>query len=341
MLMSAAELSIIICTYNSERTIRRTLEAVFASTVDQYEVIVVDDCSTDKTVAICCQFPVNLIQMDRNSGPAVCRNIGAKRSRGDIIVFVDSDVVFAADVIERMFTYLQKEPELAGVGTISAPMPLNPCFFSNYFALQESLLVARLMGGQDRAKLPYVCTRCGCLRRKIFEELGGFDEKYRKPSIEDYELSSRMTDKYYVLYEKDLQNEHYFPEKLSQIFKRYHQNTAMMANLIGPSKSGYLRPFEKDVWARALIGASVLASAGAIFDPLSIGFALVMLVGAAGIQAQLLQALYTNWGLKTMFKGWLLYMSCIIPITTGTISGFTVSIWRRFHLKLTQRMPAR
>lgn len=341
MSINTTELSIIICTYNSEQTIRKTLEAVFASTVDQFEVVVVDDGSTDSTVDICSRFPVKLIRMKRNSGPSVCRNVGAKGSIGNILLFVDSDAVFAADVIERMLTYLQKEPELAGVGTISAPTPLNPCFFSNYFALQEYLVVTRLLGGKDVARLPYACTRCGCLRRKVFEELGGFDESYRKPSIEDYELSSRMTDKYYVLYEKALQNEHHFPETLSQIFKRYHKNTSMMMGLISKRKSGNLGPFARDLWARALIGASVLVCTSAFFEPIGVGCALLMTMGAAGIQSQLLRELYSYLGWKSMVKGWLLYMLCTLPIATGMISGLVANLWRKSHVKITKRMPAR
>ncbi|HDH51516.1 MAG TPA: glycosyltransferase family 2 protein, partial [Nitrospirae bacterium] len=83
--------SVIVPAYNADRTISKCLSSLTNQSISQdaYEVIVVDDGSTDKTPDIIRQFQVRYL-FQENSGPATARNKGAEEAKGEIILFTDS-----------------------------------------------------------------------------------------------------------------------------------------------------------------------------------------------------------------------------------------------------------
>lgn len=85
-------LSIIIPCFNEEKYLQATLDAVFSQDYSDYEIIVVDDCSTDTTVAVAQKNNVTLVRLKKRSGVAVARNAGAKKATGDYLIFLDADV---------------------------------------------------------------------------------------------------------------------------------------------------------------------------------------------------------------------------------------------------------
>ena len=89
------KISVIIPVYNAEKTIRRCLESIMSSEYEEYEVVVVDDGSTDNSASILFEYAnrdrrVKIINQP-NSGPAIARNKGLELAEGEIIAFVDSD----------------------------------------------------------------------------------------------------------------------------------------------------------------------------------------------------------------------------------------------------------
>ena len=83
-------ISIIIPTYNAAKFMPDLLESLFKQAVEDMEVIIVDDCSKDNTVETVKNYPVRVIQMEKNGGPAKARNRGVEEAAGDIIFFLDS-----------------------------------------------------------------------------------------------------------------------------------------------------------------------------------------------------------------------------------------------------------
>ena len=89
--------SVIIPTYNSSKTIVRLLDSFKQAVNEFYEVIIVDDCSTDDTILVVDKYRkstdmvIRVISKDKNSGPGVSRNIGIKAALGDYVCFMDSD----------------------------------------------------------------------------------------------------------------------------------------------------------------------------------------------------------------------------------------------------------
>lgn len=314
-------ISIILCVRNAKKKLGNVFECLFASSLKGYEVVVVDDASSDDTVDICESFGISPIRLEENIGPAAARNLAVQHSQGDILLFLDSDVVFAPDVLEKMITRLKADPALAGVGTLSSPEPLNSTFYAKYFALQEYLWTHRALLRKEGPKNSYICTRCGCLRRKVFEEMGGFNEQYKKPSTEDLEFSARMGDRYLIAYYEDIENMHYFPDVLSKIFYRYHQNTREIVQMPKWVRKKAAAPYRNDAIARLLICFSGLFLVIALFSPWCFLGAAFLLASAAMLQREFLYACYTREGLRFALKSWALYCVLPIPVATGVIAG--------------------
>ena len=91
------KISIIIPVYNSSLTLNECLTAIFASSFKNYEVIIVSDNSLDDSIKIATKFNASIIELPKNKGPANARNVGAKVACGDILLFIDSDVIINVD----------------------------------------------------------------------------------------------------------------------------------------------------------------------------------------------------------------------------------------------------
>ena len=90
--------------------------ALLASTRKPDEIIVVDDASTDGTATLARRFGVRVITLPAGPhGPAVARNRLAVAAHGDILIFIDADVVVHENTLERIATYLGENPDLAAV----------------------------------------------------------------------------------------------------------------------------------------------------------------------------------------------------------------------------------
>ena len=100
------KISVIIPVYNAEKTIRRCLESIMSSEYEEYEVIVVDDGSTDNSASILFEYAnrdrrVKIINQP-NSGPSIARNKGLELAEGEIIAFVDSDDYVRNDYLDQL-----------------------------------------------------------------------------------------------------------------------------------------------------------------------------------------------------------------------------------------------
>ena len=116
MKMEVPKISIVIPAYNAESTITETIESVQKQTFSDFEVIIVDDGSTDKTVEV-----INNIHDERikvisyeNGGNALARNRGIKNAKGEFIAFIDADDMWTPDKLELQLAALEKYPE-AGI----------------------------------------------------------------------------------------------------------------------------------------------------------------------------------------------------------------------------------
>jgi glycosyltransferase involved in cell wall biosynthesis len=86
------------------------LDSIFKTGVEDMEVIIVDDCSSDNTVKIAKEYPVRVVQLETNSGPAKARNRGVKEAKGDIIFFLDADVIVMDGTVKEAKDYFDNNP---------------------------------------------------------------------------------------------------------------------------------------------------------------------------------------------------------------------------------------
>ncbi|HWP92363.1 MAG TPA: glycosyltransferase family 2 protein [Thermodesulfobacteriota bacterium] len=198
-------ISIIIPVHNGENYIDKCLDSILASTYNPYEIIVVDDASTDKSAEISRGKGASVLRLDRQSGPAAARNFGAEKAKGEILFFVDSDIVVKPDTITRIAEDFMKNPEIVAVFGSYDDSPAASDLLSQYRNLFHHYIH---QNSQSEAKTFWA--GCGAIYREIFHQLNGFDEYlYTKPSIEDIELGLRMWKRgYRILLDKELQVKH-------------------------------------------------------------------------------------------------------------------------------------
>jgi lipopolysaccharide/colanic/teichoic acid biosynthesis glycosyltransferase/GT2 family glycosyltransferase len=187
-------ISVIVPAYNAEDTLGDCLAALEAQTVarDRYEVIVVDDGSTDGTPAIAESPDVVLIQQE-NAGPAAARNLGAREARGNLLLFTDADCGPAPDWIERLSAPFS-DPEVVGAKGIYRTR--QRFLVARFVQLEYERKYARMAG---KERIDFIDTYSAAYRRDVFLANGGFEPLFSTSSVEDQEFSFRLSRKGYRL----------------------------------------------------------------------------------------------------------------------------------------------
>jgi glycosyltransferase involved in cell wall biosynthesis len=194
------KISIIIPAREAENVLTACLKAIKHSLNPAHEIIVVDDHSTDHTAEIARASGARVLRMEKQAGPAAARNYGAREASADILLFIDSDVVIRPDTLGRVSSHFYRDDIAAVFGSYDDD-PAERGFVSQYKNLQHHFVHQN--ANDDAATF---WAGCGAVRRKVFFEVGGFDEvKYPLPSIEDIELGYRLRAKgHRVLLDKQL-----------------------------------------------------------------------------------------------------------------------------------------
>lgn len=179
--------SVVIPVRNAPIDLEKCLAALAASDLKPWECIVVDDASTDATPDVARKAGATAISLNENAGPAKARNEGARRATGDILFFIDSDVVAKRDTIERVAEAFQSDPRLDALIGSYDDEPGSRDFLSQYKNLMHCYVHQN-----GRRKASTFWSGCGAIRRDLFLEMNGFDESYERPCIEDIELGYRL-----------------------------------------------------------------------------------------------------------------------------------------------------
>jgi glycosyltransferase involved in cell wall biosynthesis len=179
--------SVVIPAHNAERTLTQVLSAVRAeaSAVPLEEVIVVNDGSADATAELARAGGAKVVSQAR-LGPAAARNLGARYARGEVIVFLDADCVPEQGALSALLEPFS-EADVAGVRGGYTTHQRSPV--ARFAQLELDEKQERL--GRN-GHVVFVDTACAAYRREDFLCMGGFDESFRAPSVEDVDLSFRM-----------------------------------------------------------------------------------------------------------------------------------------------------
>jgi len=182
----SATVSVIIPVRNSAAHLRDCLEHLNRVPIHALESIVVDDGSSDESAAVAREHGAITICSQRQ-GPAAARNLGATVARGDVLLFLDADVRVHEDTIRRVLWNFESDPHLDAVIGSYDDSPGSRDFISLYKNLMHCF-----QHQQARPAASTFWSGCGAIRRDVFLAYSGFDQRYRRPAIEDIELGYRL-----------------------------------------------------------------------------------------------------------------------------------------------------
>ena len=182
--------SVIIPTYNRAELLERSVKSVQEQTYKKWEIIVVDDGSTDNTEDIINKLNdarVRYIKNEKNLGAAASRNRGVEFAKYDYVAFQDSDDMWRIDKLEKQMTYLHQNTDYDMVY----------CSFLKHYSNGGSLVVPNNQIGEREGDMyatllvnNVIGTPTALIRRNVFLECGGFDTELR--AIEDWDFAVRV-----------------------------------------------------------------------------------------------------------------------------------------------------
>ncbi len=159
--------SVIIPVYNCDRYLPEAIESVLNQTYQQFEIIVVDDGSTDKTAQIATIFSDKIRYVyQENSGPSTARNTGIKIAKGEIITFLDADDLWSQNKLQLQLAYLGENP--------SQEVVIGCTQFMQLTLGDERQKFAEI--GEPRI---FLNLGSAIFRKSVFEQVGLFDETLR------------------------------------------------------------------------------------------------------------------------------------------------------------------
>lgn len=205
-------LSIIIPYYNNLEGLERLLVSIRKSKkAPPHEIIIVDDGSTIRPQK-------SSIRLQKNQGPAIARNRGAKAAKGEFVVFLDGDVEVFPDTLYQIAKVFKDDPDVVALTGVWVKEQKSNAFFPNFKALRDW---SYWINERDKSGYYYLfSTRIASIKKAVFERLGGFDETYPAPLVEDIELTYRIARRYAIIFAPLVRVRHEF-ETFWPIAKKY------------------------------------------------------------------------------------------------------------------------
>jgi glycosyltransferase involved in cell wall biosynthesis len=170
-----AKVSVIIPVYNGANFIVEAIESVLKQTHSNVDIIVIDDCSTDNTVAVLthCNLPITLLNLPVNQGASAARNMGLKHATGDYIAFLDADDLWSPYYIETMLISLQSSPKHDFIYCLHNQINMGAaseiCHSKQPTAQVTTLSLLAVF------KHPYMATSAMLFKRSMLEHVADFD----------------------------------------------------------------------------------------------------------------------------------------------------------------------
>lgn len=202
--------SILMCTYNREQYLKRAIDSVIAQTYTDWELIIVDDGSTDNTEQLVSYYAdprIQYIKMDKNRFYCYAANHGLEQCRGDYVAFQNSDDEWLPDKLEKQMRFMEEHPEAGACFTevtlidndgndlSDQCLPMEK-LFENHYEEQKDWMHFFLHKGNC------VCHPSALVRKSVMDEAGGFNLMYCQ--LADFDLWVRIVTEYpiYVIPEK-------------------------------------------------------------------------------------------------------------------------------------------
>lgn len=191
-------LSVIIPLYNKERFIARALASVFAQTFCEFEVIVVDDGSTDRSVEIVNGYKDSRLRLisQNNAGPGAARNAGIGQATGDLLSFLDADDEWLPDFLRQNVAVFGRHRDVAAVtsGYIEMPSKMDSRRMASFYGVQHGL--SRINKNTPAARvasmLSFMSPWSTVMRADVAGRYGGFYDRNKCLYAEDAFLMLKL-----------------------------------------------------------------------------------------------------------------------------------------------------
>lgn len=179
--------SIIIPTHKLGNEFRQCLKSISQLIMKPNEVIIVFDGKMDSFENPFQELNVIFCATQKQSGPGAARNLGSQKAKSDILFFIDSDVTVNANSVKQIVSFFQENNNITALIGSYDSEPYEKNFISQYRNLMH-----HYVHQTSKHEATTFWGACGAIRREAFLKVGGFDEIYNKPSIEDIELGYRL-----------------------------------------------------------------------------------------------------------------------------------------------------
>jgi len=269
--MRTPYLSIIIPAYNASGTLRALLASLGNSSFKHFEVIVGDDASNEQLTVNSLSldkredrpkkskkiaFPLRVIRLMRNRGPAAARNVAAKRAHGHVLVFLDSDVQVYPDTLGTIAGRFKDDGDLTAITGVWDKHQKSKDFFPQFKALRDW---SYWTNERDRDGYYYLfSTRVAAMKREVFLRLGGFNEVFRQ--MEDVEFTYRIAKRYAIIFAQDVRVHHEF-EGFFAVAKKYFWRSFYWTRLWRERKK--FDPVATTMW-ESMAGVSAVGAMGSL-----------------------------------------------------------------------------
>ncbi|HEV2139121.1 MAG TPA: glycosyltransferase [Nitrososphaerales archaeon] len=314
--MDSPRVSVVLPVYNSETDVLASIGEIEKQTFGSFELIVVDDGSTDGTFHVANDYAggktgIRVLKTE-HLGPSHARNAGLASARGDTVIFVESDCVYDSSYISKAVAQLEQEPSASAVCLTGAPLITRSTLATRCIDIENKVQHKQLSEGKIKPFYAWV------FRKADIVKLGGFDEKLFQ--AEDRDLFRRMKAAgYHIALVPGVNWQHRRNQTTSELARKWflRGRTKILYTLKHGLTFEALRTM-LPLWA------TVTGVVTFVFSPL-IGTAILVLVAAVFI-AYSVRVAALSWSLVDQKRAFLGYPLFALVRNFSTALGYTTAI---------------
>jgi glycosyltransferase involved in cell wall biosynthesis len=183
------KITVILSVHNGEKFIQESVESILSQTFTDFEFLVINDASSDKTADILRGFSdgrIRIITNDKNLGLTKCLNLGLREAKGEYIARMDADDVASPDRLTKQLEFMEANPDIALIGSAVDIINGKGDIIGHKDRLTKNLAIKYYSVFIDN---PFIHSTL-FFRKKAIQDAGGYDESFRY--AQDYELASRL-----------------------------------------------------------------------------------------------------------------------------------------------------
>lgn len=286
------------------------------------QIVVAIDGTNEALAATAARIPATVVVLEHRSGPATARNRGARAVTCDILLFIDADIEVPVDLAARVARLFTEHPDLTAVMGSYDDAPGDSGFVSQY-----RNLLHHFVHQTARVEASTFWAGCGAVRRQAFHDVGGFDDRWVNPSIEDIELGSRLVRAgYRIRLVKDLQVKHLKRWTLTDMLATdlWRRAVPWTELMLGEGKVvNDLNVKTRDRVSVVLAFVALLALIAAWRSPMLLGVAFMAMILVVVLNARLFRLFLDQRGALFVARAiplyWLYLLICGIGFAIGLV----------------------